>query len=193
MYNENWKKEYLEYTNNSSNSVKMLKYVEKFENQFEHDLYDMTPSELIKIVSSCDTAEYARKIKVEIVRYLEYCRARKKIVINAAKVIKPTDWSKIISERKQAYYITDELYRSYLKRIENSGAGVYDASIIASIYNNIAGVRFFNLVHLRLHDIDSPHHKISLKDGREVTVEPYLIHLLMITNNICLLYTSRCV
>lgn len=178
MYNAAWKTEYLRYTNNSNNSINMINYVERFEESAGYDVYDMTPNEIIMIVSSCNTAAFAEKLKTEINRYLEYCRARNKIIVNVVKVISSEDWKKIIKERKQAYYLSDDKYHSFLERIRLSDGGCYDAAIFSSIYNNIAGIKYFNLVHLRLSDINMEIGSVKLKDGRIKVVENNVITLL---------------
>lgn len=191
MYNTEWKSEYLRYTNNSNNSINMINYVEKFEEAVEHDVYDMTPNEVITMVSSCNTAAFAERLKTELNRYFDYCRARNKITVNIIKVISSEDWKKIIEERKQTYYLSDSQYCDYLERIYLSDGGSYDAAIFASIYNNIAGVKYFNLVYLRLSDINAKTGSVKLKNGRTKTIDNNIISLLTEASNVFELQGNR--
>lgn len=179
MYNKDWKEEYLKFCENTTNVQAMLNYVERFENEYGHDLYDMTAHEIVTVVSSYDSVRSAKRLKTEISRYLEYCRARGRVAVNVVKVIKSGDWNAIINNKKQEFYLSTEKYEEYLERIIQSDASYYDAAIFASIYHNIAGTTYSNLVTLRVRDMDAnDNNSIRLADGRTVRCDDDLMNLL---------------
>lgn len=182
MYNESRKNEYLQYKGQD-----YLKHLfidaEQYELALGKDLCDMDTSEALHYLSRYDGYRTFEDKRRQMSNYAEWCVIKGYAAVNwiSPKVVPGKNLREIYLSMKEEFYISQERFGEYRQKLLDSSYGAYIASVFCCIYEGIAGKGFFNLVHLRVQDIDKVKGTVNLQDAGEVHISPELIDLLLET------------
>lgn len=182
MYNEERKKEYLEYKKQD-----YLRHLFQdsgaYEEELGQDLCEMGTSELLHFLIRYDGYRTFEDKRRQLSNYVEWCVIKGYAAFNwiSVKVVPNRELKDIFLAAKEEFYISAELYTQYLERLLDSGYGVYIASVFVSIYEGISGKGFYNLVNLRSSHIRRQGGLTQLPDGTERILSPELAGMLLAT------------
>ena len=194
MYNEQRKKEYLEYK--KQDYLKHL-FIDsaQYEAELGRDLCEMETSELLHFLIRYDGFRTFEDKRRQLSKYVEWCVIKGYAAFNwiSLKVVPNRELKDIFLSAKDEFYISKQLYRQYVDRLLDSAYGVYIASAFVSIYEGISGKGFYNMVNLRRSQIGEDGGLLHLPDGTDRTISKELAGMLIATSEVGMIRKEKTV
>lgn len=169
-YNQEIKERFINsYKNDDSKTAiaSMMKYAKKTEENYKKDLYDMTVKEIEDVLFSlaCATPQSVYQKILRIENYIDWAidNGYRKMDINLLRA-EPSKfvWAeKFVSNRKNHYFKKEEVI-DMVDLVVNE----VDKAIVLSLFEGIGGLRFSELLNLKISDVefDGYQHWVNLKD-----------------------------
>lgn len=181
MYNGSQKEEFIRYAKND-----YWKYVFESTADYESakgkDLSLMETDELLEYLLTLNSFSNAKTTRSRLSKYIDWCVIKEYAPFNwiAPSVISNEFLQDVYNQSKTEFYISKELFESYVERLLKSSYGVYIASFFVGIYE---GFDYEELAALRLSDIDKKNKTVGV-DGKRRKVSGLFIKLLAETSQV---------
>ncbi len=177
MYNEEFKKEYLQLianTNTLEQRKNVFHILEKYEEFIGKDLYEFTREDLLELLQklAINGESYDSMIRKRAVinDYREWCAQKQHVVVDAANID-----SKTIREviEQNSRYLTEVEIMSLAQKLENS----CDKFLLLAPFYGIGAKDKTELLKLTAADFDLNSESITLYNGRTLKVPSHLCTL----------------
>lgn len=177
MYQENQKREYLDYYDGKDRIqvYQVFKKTEEYENSLDIELCKMNSEELSDLFLNFYTITTFGPAKSRIKKYIDWCKAKNYCKVNwCSGALLPTAKIKAVFEaRSKRFYISPQMYEVYCTKIsQNSQNPEYELPIFKSVYELAAYRGFINLVYLTVKEVNEPY--VKLQDGRRILISENL-------------------
>lgn len=178
MYNESQKEEFIRYARNDYWRY-VLEAAAGYEAEKGKDLSMMDTDELLGYLLTLNSFSNAKTTRSRITKYIDWCVIKEYAPFNwiAPAVISNDFLQDIFNRSKTEFYISKEMYETYIEQLKMSSYGVYITSFFVGLYE---GFDYAQLAGLRLQDIDKKNRTV-VAGGAKQKVSARFIKLLLDT------------
>lgn len=178
MYNESQKEEFIRYAQNDYWRY-VFEAAADYEEEKGKDLSLMDTPELLGYLLTLNSFSNAKTTRSRITKYIDWCVIKEYAPFNwiAPAVISNDFLQDVFNRSKTEFYISRDLFASYVEKLTQSSYGVYLTSFFVGLYE---GLDYAELANLRLSDIDKKNRTV-MAGGRKLPASPLFIRLLLET------------